>query len=120
VSVQTPAQRVRELGQPDDPPHELFTQEPLEQTIPQPPQFSGSDDAFTHAPPPQLMSGAAHEHVPDTHVVPPVHVMPQPPQFRSSVETSTHAPAQSARVDVQLVAHPPLLQTLPLGQAFGH
>ena len=57
---------------------------PLVQTIPQPPQFSGSFDALTHAPL-HWMIGAEHTHCAFTHASPPVHWMPQPPQFSESV-----------------------------------
>jgi hypothetical protein len=119
VSVQTPEHSFSELGHPPLP-HELLVQVPDAQTIPHPPQLSGSFAAFTHAPPPQLMSGAAHEHFPLTQVVPPVHVIPQPPQLLLSRRTSTQDPAQSASVPVQLVAQPLLSQTAPLGQTFVH
>jgi hypothetical protein len=119
VSVHTPEQSVSELGQPPVP-QLLFRHVPDVHAIPHPPQLSGSFAAFTHAPPPQLMSGAAHVHFAATQVVPPVQVIPQPPQLSASVCTSTHDPAQSASTPLQLVAHPLLSQTAPVGQALVH
>ena len=110
VSLHTPLHSVSELGQPELP-HELFTHLPVAQTIPQPPQLSGSFDASTHSPPPQLIIGAAHVQAPLTHEVPPVHVIPQPPQSSGSVSGSMQALAQSASGLVQLSAHEPLSQT---------
>jgi hypothetical protein len=110
VSVQTPEHSERPPVHP--PPLQLlFVHVPLEQTMPQPPQLFGSVEASTHAPPPQLIFGAAHEHFPSRHFVPPVHVIPQPPQFEPSVCTSTHALAQFAVGAVQLVPQPPMSQT---------
>jgi hypothetical protein len=110
VSLHTPLHSVSELGQPELP-HELLTHFPAAHAIPQPPQLSGSFEASTHSPPPQLIIGAAHVQVPETHVVPPVHVIPQPPQSSGSVSGSMQALAQSASGVVQLSAHVPLSQT---------
>jgi hypothetical protein len=107
--VQTPSQRTSDPGQPP-PPQLLSLHCPLVQTMPQPPQFSGSFDAFTHAPL-HWMIGGEQTHCAFTHASPPVHRMPQPPQFSGSVWTSVHAPAQLAVGGGQLVEHDPPAHT---------
>ena len=83
MSVQTPVHKTREPGQPLSP-QLLSVHRPVGQTIPQPPQLSGSLDAFTHAPL-HWMTGAEQMQFALTHVSPPVQRMPQPPQLSASL-----------------------------------
>jgi hypothetical protein len=109
-------------------PHEVW-QCPIEHTSPamqavlHAPQLARSDARSTHEVP-QRVSPAGHTmlHAPPTQLSPVAHARPHVPQFIGSVCTS----AQYARAPVgvhtmsvpQLVSQWPMLQTIPVVQAF--
>ncbi|GAC1556027.1 MAG: hypothetical protein NVS3B10_16670 [Polyangiales bacterium] len=84
-------------------------------TVPQLPQWFGSEATLMHVvPPPQQISGVVHAHVvvqvPATHFAPGPHSVPQPPQLfesepRSASQPFVGIPSQSANGLVHVKPH---------------
>jgi hypothetical protein len=71
---------------------------PVEHAWPHPPQFEGSTDVSTHAPPHvAIIPEHATVHAPCTQAWPAPHATPQAPQFRGSEAVSPHASAVASR-----------------------
>ena len=97
-STHDPEQLVSEPHPPHDPPLHAV---PAAHATPQPPQFEGSSDVFTHAPPHTSGLPAGQVHALPTHDADVGHVVPHAPQLFASFVVSTHAPPH----DVSPVAH---------------
>jgi hypothetical protein len=81
------------------------------QTLPQAPQFFGSDVSSTHAAPQRVPFGHEKSHCPLVQVaLPPggaVQLAPHPPQFSTSFASSTHLPRQIVCPSLHATDPPP-------------
>jgi hypothetical protein len=84
------------------------------------PQCVGSSSVEKQVPP-QLVSGATHEHWLDWHLIPPVQATPQLPQWASSVARLAHEPEHAAVPDGHpLVQANALPDAAHMGASAGH
>ena len=72
---------------------------PYPQTMPQPPQLSGSSLVYTHVPPQFVRPAGQAEQTPFVQIgVAPEQTFPQAPQLRGSHMRSVHTPSQKVPV----------------------
>jgi hypothetical protein len=83
--------------------------------VPQAPQWFGSVDRFTQAPP-QDTCPAGQVHAPPLQICPRAHATPHPPQWSTSVCTLTHAPPQLVNPAPHWSEHCPCEHTSDGGQ----
>jgi hypothetical protein len=109
--------------------HWPFTQELMEQTMPQPPQLAGSFVRSEHCAPPmrpprglplQRTWGGAQVQVPFTQLSPVAQAFPQEPQLLVSVWVLVQVPPQFCSGDEQVALQLPLTQYCPFPHVLPH